>query len=76
MPTEKEAVHAPKKQAVLAAEWKEVLKSLPSNILVDEQKRRLALQKRVTEVPDKLLNAEIKRREEEWRNRPIQWIDG
>ena len=76
MTTKKEAVHAPKKQAVPAAEWQEVLKSLPSNILVDEQKRRLALQKRVTEVPDKLLNAEIERREEEMKNRPIQWIDG
>lgn len=75
MPAKKEAVRTSKKQSVPATEWENVLKSLPNSILVEEQRRRLAVQKKVTEIPDKLLNAEITRREEEFRNRPIQWID-
>ncbi len=75
MPAMKEAVPTSKAQSVPATESENVLKSLPNSILVEEQRRRLALQKKVTEIPDKLLNAEITRREEEFRNRPIQWID-
>ncbi len=75
MSTKKEAARVPKKQSSQSTEWPDVLKSLPNNILVEEQKRRLALKHKATEIPEQLLNAEIKRRDEEIRNRPIQWID-
>ncbi len=69
MPTKKQAV------AVPPTDWAKVFKTLPTDILDEEQKRRLALKKKVTEIPDKVLNAEIKRRVEEAKNRPIEWIE-
>ena len=67
MPTKKEAAPSP--------DWEKVLKTLPTDILANEQKRRLALKKKVTEIPDRVLNAEVKRRAEEFKNRPHEWID-
>ncbi len=50
------------KDTISTPDWDKILKALPSDILDEEQKRRLALKKKVTEIPDRLLNAELKKR--------------
>lgn len=43
-------------------DWNNILKDLPYDVLTKEQRRRLALEKNVTKIPDRLLNAEIDKR--------------
>ncbi len=60
-----------KKDITSTPDWDSILKTLPLGILCEEQKRRLALKKKVTEIPDRLLNAELKKR----RSVPWEPID-
>jgi len=42
------------------------LSSVGTNILQAEKRRRTALQYKVTEIPDAVLDAELERRDKEW----------
>ena len=55
--------------------WDTTLKALPTHLLKDEQDRRLAIAKQLTEIPDELLNFELERRNLETSNRPLDGID-
>lgn len=41
-----------KKRSLPSPDWQDILKALPTDMLAVEQKRRLALRKRVMEIPD------------------------
>ena len=60
-----------KKDITSTPDWDKILKTLSLDILHEEQNRRLALKKKVTEIPDRLLNAEVKKR----RSVPWKFID-
>ena len=54
-----------KKQSLPSRDWQDILKTSPTDIVAVEQKRRLPLKMRVIEIPDKVLNADVKRPAEE-----------